>query len=333
MRHYGAILFSAWMLVAPHGAHAACDVRDFIVKDEVMADASDVVRLSVLSELQSSLDRAEDKSIDGSLLIPGYLDGKYSSAESTKIISRQYKLLNLSLDSETRRTIVSSRLSDNAARLYEACIANEGGVVVKLPAHALSSREFFVLVRYLPGVDGKEAPLIINGQPQIFFTNGALQKEFAIASLPETVAPSGELRFPISRDPTQTFEVAVNLGRRSGSASLPPIQTRRIEFQLRKSGVVSASATRHPGPGTLLKEFYLEATPDEVFFPETAQVIATRRVPPSNLNVAILLPDQSNEKQICGQVKAQIYDDFTGGFVEAYVSVIAARLAETSAQP
>jgi hypothetical protein len=288
--------------------YGACDVQQFIFDDKIIYTADDLVRLSVLNEIEGYKDENSINKVDASLLIPGYFDGKYDQDKRRSLIQRQYRMLNLDLSQESRRTIIASHLSDNSVKMYEACL-NQYGLTIKAPPHALYSDEFSVEVHYRPGAGAAAADLFVNGKPKIVVTHGNIKDDF-IPLLPEKILPDEELGVLITRDLNQTTEIFANIGGKRASIALPPISRSKIAFQLRTRTETVDAFKGKPHDN---KEFCYEAKAGEVIFPETATLTLDSRLPPNDLNKGELLKDKSNELQACPMTISEL-QALTPGF-------------------
>ncbi len=304
-------------------ALADCPVADFMVKDNVVYTSDDLVRLSVLSEAENITAEDERKKVDASALIPGYFEGAYSSDSRRSILSRQYRLLDLELTKLASRTLVQSNLSDQAPAMYEACLKAHG-LLLKAPSHAKKSGEFFISLVYNPGPGGEAVDMFVEGRPRIFVTNGSIPESYW-PFIPKKISPQEEISILVHRDIHATTQIVANIGLRKDEIMLPPVATHRLDFFLKS--VSGAASAWHNFPYDA-KTLCNTAGPGEVLFPETAAVSYGKRTPASDLNTAALIAARTTEFETCALVQANTHpgDDFVGGYVEATVTVVAARV-------
>jgi hypothetical protein len=191
---------SPWVHVI---ALAVCEPKEFITFDTIGSNSSDVLRLSVLSEIHDQLDTEEKKKIFASALIPGYdIEGKLDAQQSRSVLQRQVRLLNLNLSREARATLIASNLSNAAAGMYQSCLENNKiGLSITLPPHALDAARSSIAIRYRPGVGGKPAPFYTENNKPLFFSNG----QMASGSVPpQNLTPDEEVRIPLKEMSTNT---------------------------------------------------------------------------------------------------------------------------------
>lgn len=302
-------------------ANASCPVRDFIFDDKIVFSSDDVVRVSVLSETLDVLSDEQKKKVDAGILVPGYFEGSYSQDQRRAILRRQERLLNFDLTEEARRTLIQSKLSDKSVDMYRACLETYG-LIIRTPPHATENSEFFVYIKYDPGPEATAADMFVEGKPAIFITGGSVPDAF-FPFIPKKIEKQQEVRVLVRRNVNETTEIVANIGMRSQSAVLPPINKRRLSFYVKKASLSSNSWAKKPSD---YKEFCVDAADGEVLFPETARLVDSDVTPPNGLNKSALLPEKSTEFQTCASVQSQAFDDFTGGSVTSTLSVITAKL-------
>jgi hypothetical protein len=106
---------------------------------------------------------------------------------------------------------------------------------------------------------------------------------------------------------------------------LPEVQTNKLIWSTANSGAKTVSSSK-PNNAPQEQQICLERSGDVVFFPETAIAVIDYVTPndPSRNNARIVSAD---ENRICMAVRAAAADDFTGGFTQAHISVIAGSTA------
>lgn len=318
----------AVLIASTSPCFAACDVRDFIVKDNIVATSEDVVRLSVLSEIESMSDTTSRDKIDAAALIPGYFQGSYSQDKRSAILQRQHKMLGLDLTEESRRTVIQSRLSDTAADMYKACLSSNG-LALQPPAHAINTEQFSIDIRYSPGVNGTAADLWVSKAdgtrvPRVVVLNGGAVPEEYWFLLPDQIKPDETIPIVINRNLDTTTQIIASIGNRSDSIFLPPVSKNRLVFSQKEAfGAASANKDRREAATTIC----VNAEPNETLFPETARLILGLHSPPNtDYNKAEIVSDAATEFTVCARLSARVYDDFTGGYVEATLHVVSAKV-------
>jgi hypothetical protein len=111
----------------------------------------------------------------------------------------------------------------------------------------------------------------------------------------------------------------VNVGAFSDGAQLPPVQKTKLVFNVKNSAVKTVSSSK-PDNAPKEQQICLDKQGDDVFFPETAiAVIDTATPADASRNYANIT--SADETRICAAVHAAAYDDFTGGYTQAHISV------------
>lgn len=249
----------------------------------------------------------------------------FRTVVSSEFQNRQLEVTQLQMDSMFR-----SRVSPQAADMYIKCLTNNGvSTDISAPQEAMNSEEFFLSLTWRGpiGVEKGKFDLIGPGPFMVLGGEITVSKDF-YNSLKE-IKNGQNLKIPIKRDLTKAFSFTGSVEGYSSEINIPAkARPSTLRYEVAVSKEASAFSDWKNDWNDTEGNICINAKPNEILLPSTAQVVDTRYVGEDRGRVWSKVMDGGSSKILCMRNHAHVSRHDYAAAIVSHIEVLKIVLPE-----